>query len=389
MREGANITTTLETTACIWFLSLITVDKSIITLIVEKPNLLEAVVKYASHCIPLDGNCDVILNVYYAIESVLAVSEALDRFVALGGLALLNKTLHVLVQCIENVKFEAGDLYSVIEVVLDASRACFHGFAARYDAGAGMRDKFPEELLQMLQRDRVLEFIALLYPICQREHRLATTAVPCWIHFTDCLRHCVKAGLAAAAVETVLMYQGGMDSGGTPQLPCIVNAVRLMRSGAVDVESAQHIICAKVLNRFWHAYPSVHAAIEADVGIVHQCAFRGCLCTSLLRHRLKHCTRCRAARYCGWEHQLLHWIDKHKRTCQRCEVAAGTETVDEAQAEETPPTIQWQCALPSCPFTSLHHRDLKNCARCLSVRYCCREHQVEHWKAEHKRACQL
>lgn len=100
IREGANVTTTLQTNACVWFLCVATKQESITALIIEKPNLLEAIMEFAALCIPL-SNLDV-FHVYRVIGSVLKNSEGLDRFVALGGIGVLDKALHhLLAQCIE------------------------------------------------------------------------------------------------------------------------------------------------------------------------------------------------------------------------------------------------------------------------------------------------
>jgi MYND finger len=42
-----------------------------------------------------------------------------------------------------------------------------------------------------------------------------------------------------------------------------------------------------------------------------------------------------------------------------------------------------QCTNPSCT-----NEGKKKCGRCNTVRYCCRECQVEHWRSEHKSLCQ-
>lgn len=44
------------------------------------------------------------------------------------------------------------------------------------------------------------------------------------------------------------------------------------------------------------------------------------------------------------------------------------------------------CALEGCGAREIHVAQFKKCAACQAVVYCCREHQVEHWKA-HKKAC--
>jgi hypothetical protein len=44
------------------------------------------------------------------------------------------------------------------------------------------------------------------------------------------------------------------------------------------------------------------------------------------------------------------------------------------------------CALPSCGAQEVHATQFKRCAACLSVVYCCKEHQVQGWPA-HKAAC--
>ncbi len=44
------------------------------------------------------------------------------------------------------------------------------------------------------------------------------------------------------------------------------------------------------------------------------------------------------------------------------------------------------CALHSCGAQEVHASQFKRCAACLSVVYCCKEHQVQGWPA-HKAAC--
>jgi hypothetical protein len=44
------------------------------------------------------------------------------------------------------------------------------------------------------------------------------------------------------------------------------------------------------------------------------------------------------------------------------------------------------CALHSCGAQEVHASQFKRCAACLSVVYCCKEHQVQDWPA-HKAAC--
>lgn len=49
------------------------------------------------------------------------------------------------------------------------------------------------------------------------------------------------------------------------------------------------------------------------------------------------------------------------------------------------------CSYPGC--TNLNGRSeaelpLQVCSKCRGARYCCREHQVAHWKAGHKGQCQ-
>ena len=44
------------------------------------------------------------------------------------------------------------------------------------------------------------------------------------------------------------------------------------------------------------------------------------------------------------------------------------------------------CALPGCGGREAHPAHFKSCAACRGVVYCCREHQVEGWRA-HKKAC--
>jgi hypothetical protein len=44
------------------------------------------------------------------------------------------------------------------------------------------------------------------------------------------------------------------------------------------------------------------------------------------------------------------------------------------------------CALPTCGAQEVHASQFKRCSACLSVVYCCKEHQVQAWPA-HKAAC--
>ena len=44
------------------------------------------------------------------------------------------------------------------------------------------------------------------------------------------------------------------------------------------------------------------------------------------------------------------------------------------------------CALASCAAREAHEAQFKKCAACLTVSYCCREHQLTDWPA-HKAAC--
>jgi hypothetical protein len=44
------------------------------------------------------------------------------------------------------------------------------------------------------------------------------------------------------------------------------------------------------------------------------------------------------------------------------------------------------CALHTCGAQEVHASQFKRCSACLSVVYCCKEHQVQGWPA-HKAAC--
>jgi hypothetical protein len=44
------------------------------------------------------------------------------------------------------------------------------------------------------------------------------------------------------------------------------------------------------------------------------------------------------------------------------------------------------CALHACGAQEVHASHFKRCSACLSVVYCCKEHQVQGWPA-HKAAC--
>jgi hypothetical protein len=44
------------------------------------------------------------------------------------------------------------------------------------------------------------------------------------------------------------------------------------------------------------------------------------------------------------------------------------------------------CALPTCGAQEVHASHFKRCSACLSVVYCCKEHQVQDWPA-HKASC--
>ncbi len=44
------------------------------------------------------------------------------------------------------------------------------------------------------------------------------------------------------------------------------------------------------------------------------------------------------------------------------------------------------CALHTCGAQEVHASHFKRCSACLSVVYCCKEHQVQGWPA-HKAAC--
>lgn len=45
------------------------------------------------------------------------------------------------------------------------------------------------------------------------------------------------------------------------------------------------------------------------------------------------------------------------------------------------------CGLPACGAREASVRQFKRCGGCKKMAYCCTEHAREHWKAEHKRAC--
>ena len=55
------------------------------------------------------------------------------------------------------------------------------------------------------------------------------------------------------------------------------------------------------------------------------------------------------------------------------------------QSSLTAPGLR-TCALPGCGAKEVHPGHFKNCGGCLTVVYCCREHQVAGWPA-HKKAC--
>lgn len=46
------------------------------------------------------------------------------------------------------------------------------------------------------------------------------------------------------------------------------------------------------------------------------------------------------------------------------------------------------CAYPQCLVSNFLRGRLKRCERCMRVWYCGRDHQVAHWKSEHKQNCQ-
>jgi hypothetical protein len=66
-------------------------------------------------------------------------------------------------------------------------------------------------------------------------------------------------------------------------------------------------------------------------------------------------------------------------------MANNTHTTDTAAATAAARGLHF-CALGTCGAQEVHASQFKRCSACLSVVYCCKEHQVQGWPA-HKAAC--
>jgi hypothetical protein len=66
--------------------------------------------------------------------------------------------------------------------------------------------------------------------------------------------------------------------------------------------------------------------------------------------------------------------------------AASSERCDRDFSARAAAQAKRSCAL--CGAAEAVRGDFKACARCQRAFYCCKEHQRQHWSAEHKRACE-
>jgi hypothetical protein len=66
-------------------------------------------------------------------------------------------------------------------------------------------------------------------------------------------------------------------------------------------------------------------------------------------------------------------------------VAYNTHVIATAAATAAARGLHF-CALHTCGAQEVHASQFKRCSACLSVVYCCKEHQVQGWPA-HKAAC--
>lgn len=295
----------------------------------QRPKLIETLIALPDQLVPR-GHWVAVFSLCLVFEAVVKRSiHTKNAFIALGGLEACDKALHhVLASCtmLESKGTRLLDTYFINHAVkhaINASCACWGILCENIKEGR------PPKLSSYAERQHFQELTSLLYQLCYPEHFLAYMVVYCVSMLTHTVDYAAVQGVNHAAMQTasrdLLSCSGGISS-----IPFAVKIVRVLRSAVVEVD--RRTLWTGIMESNWHAYPSIHAAVERDIGTVHSCAHLGCHCTSVFRHRLKHCVRCKAAWYCSREHQVAHWPE-HKRTCKPSKTAVG------AEAEESQPKL--------------------------------------------------
>ncbi|KAJ1426744.1 hypothetical protein B484DRAFT_450548 [Ochromonadaceae sp. CCMP2298] len=80
-------------------------------------------------------------------------------------------------------------------------------------------------------------------------------------------------------------------------------------------------------------------------------------------------------------HSHPYWTDDSTYIGHAGEAHAALQDHSASEAVRTGPAVT-KVSCPVCGATE----ELMRCGRCLNVWYCCREHQVQHWKT-HKQVC--
>jgi hypothetical protein len=89
----------------------------------------------------------------------------------------------------------------------------------------------------------------------------------------------------------------------------------------------------------------------------------------------------------AWRRLQSSGVLQRRNILQAVSVADADNTRADAAAAATAATRGLHfCALRSCGAQEVHASQFKRCSACLSVVYCCKEHQVQDWPA-HKAAC--
>ena len=144
---------------------------------------------------------------------------------------------------------------------------------------------------------------------------LTVTRIRCYLSFVEKVH--------PKHLEFVLLYRGKKLSPTTYSgVPMIIHAVRIAKDPYF-----KHCtdLIEKLVAQYSNKYPKVDQLISEAMSqepVVSTsgpelivCAFPGCfVCVRGKDHIMKQCGRCRAAFYCGPDHQKEHWKE-HKRVC--------------------------------------------------------------------------